>query len=124
MERGTVVNRKRDGSGISVGTRHDNPMLDTRFNEAEFFDENENAGYSTANMIAENIYASVDAEVNECVLFKYVVDHKRDKSNVTADITFCLQEIEVTLNQEEPLLVGIYVLSGKMAQPSDYHSRS
>ena len=36
-------------------------------------------------MIAENIYASVDAEGNEHVLFEEIIDHKKDQSAVTVD---------------------------------------
>ena len=36
-------------------------------------------------MNAENIYASVDAEGNEHVLFDEIIDHKKDKSAVTID---------------------------------------
>ena len=122
MKRGTVINRKRDHNGNPVGIRHDNPMLDTRGYEVEFSDGN--VGEFTANMIAENIYASVDAEGNEHVLFDEIIDHKKDKSAVSVDNMYLSSGTEVTQNQGGPLLVGSYVSNGKMAQPPGSHSRN
>ena len=122
MKRGTVVNRKRDHNGNPVGIRHDNPMLDTRVYEVEF--SNGNVGEFTANMIAENIYASVDAEGNEHVLFDEIIDHKKDKSAVTIDNMYFSSEDRSNPKPRGPLLIGSYVSNGKMAQPPGSRSRN
>ena len=60
MKCGTVTSRMRDADNNLIGKRNNNPLLDNRVYEVEFSDGN--IGECTANMIAENIYASVDAE--------------------------------------------------------------
>ena len=57
-------------------------------------------------MIAENIYASVDAEGNEYVLSDEIIDHKKDQSAVTIANHVCLQGTGVTQNQGGLPLVG------------------
>ena len=54
MKGGKVVKRKQNHNDNPFGNMHDNPMLDTRVYEVEFFDKN--VGEFTANMIVENIY--------------------------------------------------------------------
>ena len=57
---------------------HANPILDTRTYEVEFPD-GQTAKYS-ANIIAENMYAQCDAEGNQYLLLKEIVDWKKSSS--------------------------------------------
>ena len=71
-----VTKRLRDADGIPIGTAHDNPILDSRVYEVEYPD-----GYKAslaANVIAQNMFAQVDAEGNRHVLFDEIVDHRTD----------------------------------------------
>jgi hypothetical protein len=53
-----VLKRTRDGDGIPTGSRHQNPILDTREYEVEFPDSSIET--YTANVIAENLAAQSD----------------------------------------------------------------
>jgi hypothetical protein len=83
MKRGTVANRKRDNNGNPLGMRHENPLLDSRVYEINFDDGT--VGEFQANMIAENIFAKVDSDGNEHVIFDEIIDHKKDNSAVTIE---------------------------------------
>ena len=116
-----MVSRKRDHDGNPVGNSHDNSMLDTRVYEVEFFDEN--VGEFTANMIAENIYASMDAEGYEHVLFEEIIDYKKDQPAVTVDNMYMSSGDRSNPRPGLPL-VGNFVFSGRMFLHPGYHSRS
>jgi hypothetical protein len=55
-----VKSRKRDADGREMGTRAQNPILDTREYEVEFQDGSTDT--FTANVVAENLYSQVDDE--------------------------------------------------------------
>ena len=55
-----VTKRLKDHRGNPIGTAHDNPILDTRMYEVEFADGQKQS--LSANVIAENMFASVDEE--------------------------------------------------------------
>ena len=55
-----VSNRLKDHRGNPIGTANSNPVLDKRMYEIEFADGHEQA--LSANMIAENMFASIDEE--------------------------------------------------------------
>ena len=80
MMAGKVIKRARDNEGNPVGTKNDNPILDTRSYQVEFPDGNI-AEYS-ANIIAENMFAMCDPEGNQHLLLEAIIDHKRDNSAV------------------------------------------
>ena len=80
MKSGKVKKRARDSSGVLTGTKHENPILDTRTYQVEFPD-GEVAEYS-ANIIAENMYAQCDPEGNQHLLMEAIVDHKSDGNAV------------------------------------------
>jgi Reverse transcriptase (RNA-dependent DNA polymerase) len=75
MVSGRVVSRKRDGTGIPIGLRHNNPILDTREYEVEFPDGS--IDVFSATVIAENLYQQVDPETQEHAMFKGIIDHRR-----------------------------------------------
>jgi hypothetical protein len=60
MVSGRVVSRKRDGTGIPIGLRHNNPILDTIQYEVEC--PNGSIDMISANVIAENLYQQVYPE--------------------------------------------------------------
>ena len=76
MRAGQVKSRARNASGELVGTKNDNPILDTRAYNVEL-DDGEVAELS-ANVIAENMYAQCDEFGNQLVLLKEFVGHKVD----------------------------------------------
>ena len=75
---GTVKKRKADDNGTPIGKSHDNPILDTREYQVEF-DDGDVLEYS-ANVIAENLYSSVDSEGRRHVILDSIIDHKADAS--------------------------------------------
>lgn len=60
MQRARVVRRHRDESGLPIGRRDPNPILDSRMHDIEFPDGS--ADTVTANLIAENLHSQVDDE--------------------------------------------------------------
>jgi hypothetical protein len=83
IKHGKVVKRKRDDDGVLIGIAHPNLLLDTSLYKVEFDDGAKEA--FAANIIAENVYAKVDAEENQYSLIDEIVDHKRMSDAVHAD---------------------------------------
>jgi hypothetical protein len=83
---GVVKAQKHDADGNPVGTRHSNPILDTREYEVELPDGSINV--YAANIIAENMYAQIDHEGCEFLLMKEITDHKVDGNAVCKDDGF------------------------------------
>ena len=75
-----VTKRIRDTVGISIGTTHDNPILDPRVYEIEYPDRYRAS--LPANVIAPNIFAQVHAEGNRHVLFDEIVNHRTDGTEI------------------------------------------
>jgi hypothetical protein len=75
-----VTKRKYNEIGDPIGTRNDDPRLDTRMYEV-VMDDGAVAEY-TANMIAENLYSQVDEEGKRYLVFKEIVDHQCDRNAV------------------------------------------
>ena len=61
-----VTKRARDSDGNPLGTSHENPILDTCQYIVEFNDGDE--AELAANVIATNMYAQCDPEVNQYFL--------------------------------------------------------
>ena len=55
-----VTKRLKDHEGKPIGTAHQNPIMDTRMYEVEYTNGFKQA--MSANVIAENMFASVDEE--------------------------------------------------------------
>lgn len=78
-----VTKRMRNNNGVPIGTRHDNPMLDSREYEVEFDDGSTQEYF--ANVIAENLYSQIDEEGRQYLVLKGIVDHKADESAITKE---------------------------------------
>ena len=83
---GTVVKRRADENGNPMGLSNENPILDTRLYEVQF-DDGDVLEYS-ANVIAENLYSSVDGEGNRHVMMDSIVDHKKTDQALLKDDAF------------------------------------
>ena len=80
--KGTVVKQLKGEDGCPIGRGHHNPLLDTRKYEVEV----EGIPHKfAANMIAENLYSQVDSEGRRELIFKAIIDHKKDATAV--DVT-------------------------------------
>ena len=60
-----------------MGMANDNPILDTRKYIVEFPDGCETP--YMANLIAENMITQCDANANQCLLFRAIIDHKYEE---------------------------------------------
>jgi Reverse transcriptase (RNA-dependent DNA polymerase) len=78
-----VLKRTRDGDGIPKGSRHRNPILDTREYEVEFPDNS--VSTYTANIIAENLSAQADIEAHPYAMFVGIEDHRKNDDALTSD---------------------------------------
>jgi hypothetical protein len=78
-----VVGRKRDQDGNPIGQENANPLLDSRVYEVEFPDGH--IEEYAANIIAENIYAEVDAEGNHFLIMDEITGHKADENAIGKD---------------------------------------
>jgi hypothetical protein len=83
---GTVVSRRVDDDRKSTGESSLKLILDTRENGVGFDDGT--VLKHPANVIAENLYAQVDAEVLWYVLLDVIIDHKKDQSVILKDDEF------------------------------------
>ena len=68
-----VTKRLKDHEGKPIGTAHQNPIMDTRMYEVEYTDGFKQA--MSANVIAENMFASVDEEGHRHLLLDAIVDY-------------------------------------------------
>ena len=75
-----------DTNGISIGTFHDDTILDTWLYEVEYLDGNKAA--LTSNTIAENLFSQVHEEGNRHVLFDATIDHHVDWSELQRNDAF------------------------------------
>jgi hypothetical protein len=75
-----VTKQLRGANGLLIGTAHDNPILDSWMYEVEYQDGHKLA--MAANVIAQNLFAQVDAEGNCHVLFDEIIDHRTDGKEV------------------------------------------
>lgn len=78
-----VKRRKLDANGAPIGRAHANPILDTRVFEVEFLDGHVAA--MTANSIAENLFAQVDADGHRQQLLDELTDHRKLDTAVAKD---------------------------------------
>ncbi len=83
---GKVKGRKRDRDGNLMGTKNQNPILDTRRYEVEF--PNGEVAEFSANVIAENMWAQCDVEGRQHLLLDAIVGHRKlDTAVAVADGT-------------------------------------
>ena len=82
----TVRRRAQDERGRPIGVAHRNPMLDTREFEVEL--ENGETERVFANQIAMNLYSRLDEEGREILVYRNIIDHKKDMSALTKENGF------------------------------------
>lgn len=75
IERATVKRRALDVDGRPIGSKHNNPLLDSRVFEVEYDDGTIEA--LSANVIAENILAQVDDEGRKQLMLDEIIDHRQ-----------------------------------------------
>ena len=81
-----VTKRAKSEDGTPLGTRNDNPILDTRQYEVEYDD-----GYVRklqANIIAENLLSQVDSEGREFTIMDEISDHRKDTTAIPKEDGF------------------------------------
>ncbi len=83
MKLARVTNRRRDGNGNPIGTRSENPLLDTREYDVEF--PNKEVKTFAANVIAENIYSQVDQEGRSYAMLDEIVGHRQNKDALSKE---------------------------------------
>ena len=81
--RGTVLKRARTNSGAAVGTKHSDPMFDTRMYVLLMADGTERE--LQHNIIAENMFSQADSEGRQYMLLEEITDHKRMKDAVSIE---------------------------------------
>ena len=81
-----VKKRLKDANGLPIGISNENPILNSRVYEVEYQDGHKAS--MTANAIAQNLFAQVDAEGNRHGLFDEIVDHRTDGTEVKQQDAF------------------------------------
>ena len=64
-----------------MGRSHTSPILDTRMYQVEF--TGGKVTESTANVIAESMYAPCNSEVNEYLFFDVLIDYQKDNRAIS-----------------------------------------
>ena len=78
--------RLRDKDGLQIVRYHSYPILDTRIYGVEYKDRHKAS--LEANKIVEKIFAQLDGEVNQHVLFQEIVDHRYGGNEVNEQDAF------------------------------------
>ena len=86
--KGWVVKRAKGTYGDPIGRAHSNPLFDTREYVVEFTDGSTENYF--ANVIAECMYAQVDAEGNQFQLLDEITDHRSN------NLAICISDGFVT----------------------------
>ncbi len=76
-----VTKRLSDKNGIPIGTANDNPLLDTRMYEVEHTDGRKQA--LAANVIAENIFATVDNMGRQELQMDTIIGHRKSTDAIS-----------------------------------------
>ena len=82
----TVKRRAIDINGNPIGTRNNNPLLDSRAYEVQFIDGS--SEIIQANIIAENLLSQVDEEGHQQMLLHDIIDHQSNSNAITKDKGF------------------------------------
>jgi hypothetical protein len=75
-----VTKRLKDKDGLPIGRANNNPILNTRMYEVEY--PGGHKASLVANAIAENMFAQVNDEGNQHVLFEEIINHRTDGTEV------------------------------------------
>ena len=78
-----VIGRSKDSDGNVVGNYNENPHLNTMTYDVEF--PNGEVREYTANVIAENMYAQVDADGHTHTMLDSILDYSKDGNAVEMD---------------------------------------
>ena len=81
-----ITKRLRDPRGLPIGRANNNPILDTRMYEVEYADGSKQA--LAANVIAENMLASVDQEGHHHLLLDLIIDTRKMAEAVSKEDAF------------------------------------
>ena len=106
-----VKKRTHDLSGDPIGKRNSNPMLDTRQYTLEMPDGS-TEDYM-ANIIAENIYSSIDEDGNTFALLDELIVHEKDNTALSAKEATIRQKVAMK-DTSLQLVDGNCLLVGKM----------
>ena len=88
--KGRVTKRLKDNRGNPIGKAHNNPHLDTRMYEVEFVDGRKQA--MSANLIAENMFATVDEQGNRHIIMDSIIDHRRTADAINTNDAFVVNQ--------------------------------
>ena len=80
--KGMVKIRLKGEDGRPTGRGHHNPLLDTRRYEVEI--DGIPHEYA-ANTIAENLYSQVDSEGRQQLIFREIIDHRKNEEAIPID---------------------------------------
>ena len=75
-----VKKRLRDSNGLPIGTSNENPILERLVYEVEYQDGHKES--MTADAIAQNLLAQVNAEGNRHGLVDEIFDHRTDGTEI------------------------------------------
>ena len=78
-----VTARLRDKDELTIGRAYNNPILDKKMYEVEYKDGHKY--FLAANAISENMFDHVNEEVNQHVIFQYIVDHRYNGTEIMVD---------------------------------------
>ena len=68
--------RHKDANGRPIGVDNGNPILDSRMYEVKY--HNIYLAAMAANVVAKNIFAQFDQEVNRFILINSIIDTRTD----------------------------------------------
>ena len=106
--KGCVVKRAKGTSGEPIGRTHANPLFDTREYVVKFTDGSSENYF--ANVIAECMYAQIDAEGNQYQLLSEITDDKSDKSAILVEDGYTISQngnqVSKTMTRGWSLLVS------------------
>ena len=97
-QRARVTKRLKDHRGNPIGTANDNPILDTRMYEVVFDDGHKLS--MAANLIAENMFASVDEEGHRHLLLDSIVGYRKTADAVNKNDAYVKSSNGVSRRKE------------------------
>jgi hypothetical protein len=77
VARGRVIKRAKGKDGQPLGTRNANPILDTRMYTVQLSDGSHHE--LSANIIAENLYAQVNEQGHQQLIFREIIRHRTNE---------------------------------------------
>ena len=87
---GTVVKRKKGLDGKPIGTRHKNPLFDSRAYDVSF--PGGVIQEYTANVIAESLYSQLDDQGRQFAIMSEIIGHRKNGDAVGKDDGFIVSK--------------------------------